>query len=125
VWNGTEIRLFRNGELEGVRAVTNYAPVTTGQACGIGFNSMVPFQTGQWSFIGDLAGFRVSNVVRYITEFTPPDRPLQADGATLMLVDPSSLDTEPVAWTLPGSAEIVGTLGSTRGTAPTLEAYTP
>jgi len=126
-YDGTNYYLYQNGTL----IYTHAAPstgTTTAQACALGYNNSDLAAGSNLGFEGDLAGFRISNIDRYMgSSYTPPTLPLTSDGSTLMLINPYSSATTPTTFSVPGSQGLTATFGGGGGsaTSPTWVAYTP
>ncbi|AIE87636.1 LamG-like jellyroll fold domain-containing protein [Fimbriimonas ginsengisoli] len=128
-YDGQVVRMYRNGHLVSTTPATgNITPLANAEAAALGKNCGVPFVTQDFSFVGDLAAFRISNVDRYTGEsYDVPTKPWEDDASTLVLVDPSTLSGTPTNFSIPGIQHLNGTLGggSSSATSPTWEAYSP
>ncbi len=86
VRNGSTVTLYKNGV--SVATGTSSANVSSSNAIGIGanINDGSGQANGTYPFKGNLSNYRVSNVARYTSNFTPHSSPLSSDANTLLLL---------------------------------------
>jgi len=128
VYDGQNFFLYQNGQLTQTLAVgPGSAPTAVADACAFGNNIAVDGLGAAPSFAGDVASFRISNVVRYTGNYTAKGLAYTSDASTLALLDPSSIVGTPTSFTLPGSQGLTGNMGAGAGnaTSPTWQVYTP
>lgn len=130
-YDGTNFQLYQNGALVLSEPTTSDQVRTAmANACALGYNNSSLAAGTNLSFLGDIAGFRISNNLRYTgSSFTPPSLPLTSDSSTLLLIDPYSSTTSaaPTSFGAPGLQGLTATLGGggVRATSPSWALYTP
>lgn len=77
-WDGSKIRVFVNGTLEGTLAYTGSVPAPSGITFG-------QLPAGSYNFSGSLDEVRISDTVRYTNNFTPAANPFTKDSNTVGL----------------------------------------
>ena len=127
-YDGTNVTVYENGQLVSTTAApTVFDPIVVATACAIGRNAAA-FGGGDPAASFDLASMRISSTVRYTgSSYTVPTAPFSNDGATMLILDPSSFGSAPTSFLAPGTQGITGTLGagSSSATSPTWIPYTP